>query len=370
MHKDEEKIYWLQLYRSENIGPATFKDLIRYYKTPKDALQAIPEIAAKGGRKNIKICPYEVALKEYEKTKDFGGDIIISSQDEYPELLRHISDAPPVLSVIGDVSLLNKQSIAIVGTRNATINGKQFAKKIAYDLVGEDYVVVSGLALGIDRKAHEGALMKNGGDTIAVIGCGIDVCYPERNIDIYEQIKKGGLIVSEFPLGSSPQAMNFPRRNRIISGLSLGVIVVEAQLRSGSLITAKMALEQNREVFAVPGSPLDARGSGPNSLIKQGAHLIENAMDVCEVFKSNRSFVLREESLSIEEPEFSRDTECDIDSARKKVLENFGANSISIDSIIEETGISYSTISLILLELELAGRLERHPGGYVSLIME
>ncbi len=369
MNSDQEKIAWIQLIRSENIGPATFRDLLKFHTTAIKALEALPEMAQRGGKKKISICPQDVAEKEYEKTLAMGGDIILSNQPEYSSLLREISDFPPVLSVIGNKDLLNKSSVAIVGTRNATINGKQLTRKFAHDLASKDYVVTSGMALGIDRQAHEGALMANGGGTIAVIGCGLDVCYPSENQDIYDKIKEQGLIVSEFPLGSSPQSMNFPRRNRIVSGLSLGTVVIEAQLRSGSLITARMALEQNREVFAVPGSPLDAKGSGPNSLIKQGAMLVESAGDIINGLRRRDEFILCEESSPIQTPDFSMHRTENIDDARKIVLENLSTNSITIDNIIIETGLPYAVISIILLELELAGKLDRQTNGCVSLIM-
>ncbi len=342
MNNEKEKIAWLRLVRSENVGPVTFRQL--------SALEAIPDMVQRaGGKKKIILCPHDVAQKEYENTIALGGKIIASYEDEYPDLLKEIHDYPPILSVIGDGKILQKKSLGIVGTRNATINGKQIAKKLGYDLAGGGYVIASGLALGIDRAAHEGAIMAGDGNTIAVIGCGVDVCYPEQNKDVYEQIKEKGIIISEFPLGSSPQAMNFPRRNRIISGLSLGIIVVEAQKRSGSLITARLALEQNREVFAVPGSPLDSRGGGPNHLIKEGAVLIESAGDVLDVVDNRSHFVLRENTQTIIEPEFEAVKETEIDSARKIVLENLGVNSITIDNIICETGLSYSLISMILL---------------------
>ncbi len=364
----KEKIAWLRLARSENIGPITFRELLKFHGSAQQALEAIPEMAKKGGKKNISLCSSETANKEYEKTIAFGGDIITAIEPEYPDLLKQTHGYPPVISIVGDKSLLANQCIAMVGTRNASITGKQIAKKIAYDLT-EEYTVVSGLALGIDKKAHEGALLNlNGKKTIAVIGCGIDVCYPEQNKEVYNQIKEQALIISEFPLSSSPQAMNFPRRNRIISGLSLGVIVIEAQKRSGSLITARMALEQNREVFAVPGSPLDTRGSGPNLLIKQGATLIESASDVLQALETKENFTLKEDFLPIEEPDFSKVSECDIDNARKIILENLSTNSITVDNIIYETGFSHSIVSVVLLELELAGRLEKNSSGSVSLI--
>ncbi len=372
MKSNNEKIAWIQLARSENVGPVTFRELLRYYETAVKALAAIPEMASRGGKRKISLCPYEVALKEYEQTLAFGGDIITSYEDEYPDLLRQIHDYPPVISVIGDKSLLNKQSIGIVGTRNATINGKQLAKKFAFDLADSGYIVTSGMALGIDRNAHEGALLKEGNNTIAVVGCGIDICYPDKNNDIYNEIKERGLIVSEFPLSSSPQAINFPRRNRIISGLSLGVLVIEAQKRSGSLITARLALEHNREVFAVPGSPIDGRSSGPNYLIKQGATLVESAGDIIEGLGNinKRRFILKEPDFEIADPKPKTFSDNEMAEARKIVLENFGANSITFDNIINETGLSYSLISMILLELELAGRIERRPGGMIALIME
>ncbi len=296
---DKEKVNWLRVIRSENIGPVTFNTLLKNFGSIEKIIEIVPELSLRGGKnKPIKISSQSEAEKELENTRKVGGDIIALCEDEYPKLLKSISDAPPVISCLGNKELLQKQKISIVGTRHASINGINFTKKVAKDLSDNDYTVVSGLALGIDAAAHMSAL--NGkASTIAVLGCGVDVVYPLENRKIYEGVKEKGLILSEFPLSTSPQKQNFPRRNRIISGLSMGVLVIEATLKSGSLITSKYALEQGREVFAVPGFPLDPRCEGPNSLIKQGAVMVRGGFDIINEFNS----LFKIESLIKEENE-------------------------------------------------------------------
>ena len=364
-----EKIDWLRLARSENVGPVTFTTLLKYYKSAGEALKAIPEMAAKGGQKRkIAIPSLSLIEKEYENTIKLGGDVIASIEPAYPQLLKQIHDFPTVISILGHKNLLNRQAVAIVGSRNATLNGKQIAKKLAYDLSDSGYAVVSGMAMGIDRNAHEGALAHENGATMGVLGCGIDVVYPRENQDIYDELKERGVIISDFPLGMSPHLSHFPRRNRIISGLSLGTLVIEAQKRSGSLITARLALEHNREVFAVPSSPLDPRGQGPNQLIKQGAHLVESVRDILDVLENMPRLQLSEPEEEFCE-EIVKPTEADIDRARKIVLENLSPNAIGVDEIIRETGFSHSLVSFVLLELGIAGRIEWLPGNKVSLVI-
>ncbi|HEY8191080.1 MAG TPA: DNA-processing protein DprA, partial [Alphaproteobacteria bacterium] len=268
---DSEKLNWLRLARTENVGPITFRRLIRRYGDAAEAIEALPTLAAQGGRKKPLIpAPMDVVEKEYDALTKFGAYLICAADPEYPEALNAVEDAPPVMTVIGDVNLLSRPTVGMVGARNASLNSRKFAEILARDLGRAGHVVASGLARGIDTAAHEGSLPTG---AIAVVAGGIDIIYPPENKNLYAQIREQGLVVAESPFGQEPFAQSFPRRNRIISGLSCGVVVVEASLRSGSLITARMAAEQGREVFAVPGHPLDPRAEGTNSLLRDGAIL-------------------------------------------------------------------------------------------------
>ena len=276
-----EKLAWLRLIRSENVGTITFHRLVERFGSAGAALEALPELARRGGgARKIKVCPKAAAEREMEALDSLGARLIARGEAGYPALLAHIDDAPPLLGVIGHAHLLERTAIAVVGARNASLNGRRFARRLAGDLGSGGLLVVSGLARGIDSSAHEGALETG---TAAVLAGGIDVVYPEEAAGLYADIRERGVLMSEMPPGTRPQARHFPRRNRLISGLSRGVVVVEASPRSGSLITARLALEQGREVFAVPGSPLDPRARGTNDLIRQGATLTESADDVFAV---------------------------------------------------------------------------------------
>lgn len=366
----EEKINRLRLFRSENVGAVTFRVLTEHFKTAKEALNALPEKARKGGlRKPLKICSRAEAEKEFEDIQKIGAEFIFSGEDDYPEQLAVLPDAPPVLSVLGRKGLLKKPHVAIVGTRNASANGKNIARHIASDLVRAGYSVVSGLALGIDGAAHDGALYMAGenASTTAVLGTGVNVVYPEQNRKIYDAIRQKGVLVSEYALNTKPQPSNFPQRNRIISGLALGLVVIEAALRSGSLITANKALEQGKDVFAVPASPLDPRAAGVNHLIKNGAPLVESADDIIEHLTATPLFSFNETAetgqsasrapeLAYQEPD---------DRARADILSLMDGSPVEIDSLIRETGLPASVISVLLVELELAGQIERLPGNKI-----
>ena len=367
-----EKLDYLRLIRSENVGPITFYNLIKYFGSAKEALDNIQDFARKGGRKKpIKLCSIRVAEQEIESLYKLGGELISYQEASYSKLLRKITDAPPLISVLGNKSLMQKDSIAVVGTRDASLNGRSMANRLGFELSKNGITVVSGMALGIDTSAHEGALQDFSckGSTIAVLGTGIDIPYPNSNQKLYNQIKEAGLLISEFAFGTGPQQNNFPRRNRIISGLSLGVLVVEAKKKSGSLITANMALEQGREVYAIPGSPLDARSQGSNHLIKQGAILIENPVDLIDCVKKDRSYNLKEEVFSEEysyTPE--RISDIELDNLRDKILNLLGNGAVLQDDLIRISGASASSVSIVLVELELAGKLERLTGNRVSLL--
>lgn len=365
---DQEKLEWLRLIRTENVGPVNFQTMIELYGTPKKALEAIPHLSQKGGEQ-IKPCSEAAVLKEIESLKAIGAQVVLASEAAYPKALREIRDFPPVLTVYGSAESMAAKSIAIVGSRNSSANGCKIAHDMARGLAKAKFLVTSGLARGIDTAAHNGALL--GGATVAVVAGGIDVIYPPENKDLFKRIGENGAVITEMPFGSIPRPQCFPRRNRIISGMSVATVVVEAALRSGSLITARFALEQNREVFGVPGSPLDARCKGPNSLIKDGAYMAESADDVIGVL-GNLSY-LRPEGLfdkasnEVYASATVKISESDVDKARIVIHEKLGPTPTLVDDIISQTGIAANVVMVVLLELELAGKLERHSGGRVSV---
>ena len=332
-------------------------------------MQALPEYAIRGGlKKNLRICSKDEAEKEIENTLKAGAELLFLGQKEYPESLAQINDAPPVLSVSGNKEVLKKPHIAVVGTRNASINGKNIARHISADLVKAGYSIVSGMALGIDAAAHEGALYaaNEAASTTAVLGTGINVPYPAQNKRLYEQIREKGVLISEFPFDTKPQPSNFPRRNRIISGLAEGLVVIEAALRSGSLITANKALEQGKEVFAVPSSPLDPRAAGVNHLIKSGAPLVESAQDIIDGLAHIAPFTLSEaqkEASFADRPAVQPQEPTDEN--RRELLSLLDGSPVEIDMLIRETGLPADVVSVLLVELELAGQLERLPGNKV-----
>jgi len=380
LKSDDERLACLRLIRSENVGPVTFYSLLKYFGSAKEALLHVGDFSKRGGRKKeIKPCSEKEAEKEWSETEKLGGKIIVFSDDDYPKLLKTLSDCPPVLSVMGDVSLLSAKSVAIVGTRDASINGRNMARKLAFEAASNGFVVVSGMALGIDAAAHEGAIAatlekEDASSTVAVLGCGIDTIYPASNKGLYDKIKQVGLLVSDYPLASPLNPANFPRRNRIISGLTAGTVVVEARMKSGSLITASLAAEQGRSVMAVPGSPLDARCQGANWLLQNGAALIQTPSDMLGVLRAEVP-LLRDFTASVEyevNDEFvSEDiTEDVLSEARKTVLNLLGNGSVEIDELIRTSGCSASLVNIVLVELELAGRLERIGGARVSLLEE
>jgi len=365
-----EKLAWLQLIRTENVGPVSFYRLVDAYGSAAKALEKIPQLAARGGRrKPLNIPHIGVIEKEYEGLRKLGGDIVTPIDADYPLALSALDDAPPVLSYIGDPSLMNKSCIAMVGARNASLNGKKFSEKLARELGAASQIIVSGLARGIDTAAHNGALETG---TIAVVAGGIDVVYPPENQKLYDAIKDKGLVLAESPLAQQPFAQSFPRRNRIVSGISAAVVVVEATMRSGSLITARLAGEQGRDVFSVPGHPLDPRAAGPNHLIREGAQLIRSAEDVLEHMLSfNRTKGFSDSAAN----DFSGQPLCVdesdpqmFDEAREAVLSVLSTTAVSIDDLIRECGLTVALVQTVLLELELAGRIQRLPGNRVSLL--
>ena len=361
------RLDWLRLIRSENIGPVTFFRLLEHFGTVEAALRGAPEMARRGGRQRpIRIQPHAEAAAEFEKLEKFGGRLLAACEPDYPAPLRAIHDPPPVLTVMGHAGLLTREIVAIVGARNASANGRRFARNLAAELGQAGVVVASGLARGIDAEAHAGALESG---TVAVVAGGIDVPYPTESRSLYEKSAALGAIVAEQPLGTVPQARHFPRRNRIISGLSQGVVVVEATRRSGSLITARQALDQGRDVFAVPGTPLDPRAQGPNDLIKNGAILIEGAKDILDELRSRRPQRITEpKGLDFSEKPAASLPESEVEAARPEILSRLGPSPVDVDELLRQCQVSPAILATVLLELELAGRLERSAGGRVALV--
>ena len=361
LKSDTELLDWLQLARSENVGPVTFHHLLKRYKTPGTALKALPELAAKGGLKRpLKIAESAEVEKEFLKARAFGAEIITIDDPLYPPLLRHIDSAPPLLTVKGNLDRLQSPLFAVVGARNASAMGKKMAHQFARDLGQLGWVIASGLARGIDAAAHQGSFQTG---TIAVLAGGIDHIYPAENEAIYNRIAEEGVLIAESPFGTQPQANLFPRRNRIISGISRCVLVVEAALKSGSLITARYALEQGRDVFSIPGHPLDPRARGCNQLIKTGATLVEVIEDIAQE-TSPLTPLRREEISHAFKDHFPSPS---LDMARQTLNENLSYVPINVDELIRECQLSASDVWVVLLEMEIAGCLERLPGGKVAL---
>lgn len=365
---ERQKIAWLRLIRSDNVGPVTFRDLINHFGSAETALAMLPELSRRGGSsRQIRVASQAEAERELEVATRFGARFIGIGEPDYPDALRQIDGAPPLLAVKGDTRVLSPPSIGIVGSRNASIHGVKFAAMIARDCGRAGYSIVSGLARGIDAAAHKASLQTG---TIAALAGGLDKPYPPENFGLLDEIcGGGGIAVSEMPFGWEPRARDFPRRNRLIAGIALGVVIVEAAKRSGSLITARLAGEFGRLVFAVPGSPLDMRCQGTNGLLKDGAIVTTEPADVLEALAP----LTRRDLFSlpqVEEPESAGAQAGPVlpgDDERARVIEALGPSPVETDELIRHTGLPASSVYLILLELDLAGRLQRHSGGLVSL---
>ncbi|TDQ81030.1 DNA processing protein [Dongia mobilis] len=368
---DQERLDWLRLARSENVGPSTFRRLLERFGRAGKALERLPDLARRGGRKLIyRPYPAEAALAELERLASLGARALAWCEPDYPPALRATDGAPPVVTVKGRSDLLAEPvRIAIVGARNASANGRRIAQDMARDLATAGAVVVSGMARGIDTAAHQGAFQAKGGGTIAVVAGGIDVLYPPENAALFERLGQEGLIVAEMPPGTEPMARYFPRRNRIIAGLSGAVVVVEAALKSGSLITARFANEQGREILAVPGSPLDPRCRGSNHLIRQGALLVEDAAQVLEAL-SGIKFLETPLPPDLQNDAQHPDSEIEISAGqtRDMILSLLGPSPVEVDELLRQCHCSAPVMGMVLLELDLAGRLERHPGNRISLL--
>ncbi len=363
----EDVLDVMRLIRSENVGPVTFFKLVSYFGSVKAALDGIPDMAKRGGRKRpIKIAHQGDAEKELEALEKFGARCIRYGEAHYPKLLHTIHDPPPLLFALGNPHIWNDYlNVGLVGARNASANGCRFAMKISQELGKERFTIISGLARGIDGAAHQGAMATG---TVGVIAGGIDTLYPPEHTDLYAQMREEGAIITEQPFGSQPQARHFPARNRIISGMSHGIVVVEASLKSGSLITARMALEQNREVFSVPGSPLDPRCKGTNQLIREGAVVTESAEDIMRHLKRLTNIPFSEpDNLQYQPPASALPDENTLESARKLITEKLGPEAVLVDELIAQCQLKANVVMTVLLEMELAGRVQRHPGNRVSL---
>ncbi len=351
----------LRLLRSRRVGPATYHRLMREHGTAAAALDALPQIAAAAGVSDYQICPEGVVIAELNAGHANKAQLLIAGQAGYPDALRDLSDAPPLLWTLGDLSLLQKPMIALVGARNASSLGTRMAKKLAADLGDAGFVIVSGLARGVDTAAHIAALPSG---TIAVQAGGVDVIYPIENSALAQDIAKSGLRVSEMPMGVQPQARHFPARNRIISGLGCATVVVEAAAKSGSLITARNALDQSRDVFAVPGHPFDARTAGCNMLIRDGATLIRGADDVIEAVGQ----VTAQPALDLPPPAPKpQRTLRDIAGLHAQILDRLGPSPVAEDQLIRDLGAPPTTIAPAIVSLELDGRIKRQRGGLLSL---
>ena len=362
-----EKLAWLRLARTPQVGPVTFANLIARFGTAQAAIAELPRLAERGGARTFLLPPKEDIARELDLLEAIGGWMIASCEAGFPQGLAALDPPPPLVSVFGQTALLQKDMVAVVGARNASALARKFAWTLSRALSEAGLVVVSGLARGIDSAAHEAAL---DGGTVAVVAGGADIVYPPENESLYRAIAERGAVLSEMRLGEAPQARHFPRRNRLISGLSRGVVVVEAAEQSGSLITANYALEQNREVFAVPGSPLDPRARGANRLIREGATLTESAEDVLAVLRPiiGRGFREPESGTAFPSPASSggQALDAEADRIRARIEEALGVAPVEIDELIRQSGASAGAVLTVILELELAGRCRRFPGNRVG----
>jgi DNA processing protein len=348
----------IRLIGTENVGPATFRHLVQRYGSATEAINFLPNLA----EKQINIPSTAFAKEQVQKAKEQNAKILTWDDPEYPSYLKAIDSAPPVLYLKGNYNLLFNQSVAIVGSRNASLNGIKFTKDISSELGVQGFNIVSGLALGIDTAAHQGAI---GTGTMAVLGGGIDVIYPKENAALQKLIAENGLLVSEFSFGTPPTSHHFPRRNRIIAGLSAAVLIVEARHQSGSMITARYANDFGRDVFAVPGFPYDPRSEGPNKLIMDGAYLVRNSSDILEHLSIQMNLVKAfdpKEYFPKPGPEV-----IGIAKMKSKIIDLLSATPIQVDFIVQHTGLSPAYVWDVILELELSGKVNRHTGNKISL---
>ncbi|RWO18716.1 MAG: DNA-protecting protein DprA [Mesorhizobium sp.] len=363
---DRQRLSWLRLIRTPNVGAATFRDLINGFGSAETALEMLPELMVSGGaRKAVRIPTVAEAEAELETARRAGARFVGIGEADYPPLMKSMDHPPPLLAVKGEGAVFRLPAVAIVGARNASLAGIKMARTLAAELGRDGFGIVSGLARGIDTAAHQGSLASG---TIGVLAGGLDLPYPPENAALCNEIaERGGAIISEMPFGWQPRAQDFPRRNRLVAGAALGLVVVEAALRSGSLISARLAGEMGRLVFAVPGSPLDPRAAGANALLKDGATLVTEAADITGAIAPLVGKLAPRTPLLEEPPDFSA-TPPPGEDDRAGVIEALGPTPVAIDEIIRHTGLHPAQVFMVLLELDLAGRLERHAGGNVSLV--
>ena len=389
---DAQRLDWLRLIRTEGVGPRTFRKLVNHFGSAAEALRELPGLARQRGVAVPRIATVAQAEREIEQAARLGAGFVATGEADYPVPLAAIADAPPLIALRGDRRCLAAPSVAVVGSRNASAAGQQFARSLAAGLGRAGYVVVSGLARGIDAQAHEASLATG---TVAVLAGGLEHPYPPEHVALLERLVETGIALSEMPIGWEPRGRDFPRRNRLVSGLSLGIVLIEAARKSGSLITARFALEQGREVMAVPGSPLDPRAEGTNDLIRQGATLVTGIEDVLEVLEPlvARSAVeppqaREQEPAGPDEPLFDEvDYFAEPGSARPLTLRDapaqapprasgdpastiaglLGPSPVSVDDLIRMSALHPGTVHLALYDLESRGLLERHAGTKVSL---
>mgnify|MGYP001811612757 FL=1 len=366
---DTQRLACLRLIRSENVGPTTFRELINHCGGAQAAIDALPHLSRKAGRgKPVHICPVEKALDELETAARHGAQPVFTIEPVYPQRLAQIDFPPPLIYVRGNTELLSAPSVGIVGARQASAAGTKLASIFGRGLGRAGLIVVSGLARGIDSAAHEASLETG---TVAVLAGGLDIVYPPENAGLHEQIAETGCLVSEMPCGFQPRGRDFPRRNRLISGISLGILVVEAARRSGTLTTARQAAEQNRSLFAIPGNPLDPRAEGTNFLLKNGATLVTEPSDILESLAPMTGSPGEFREVVMEDAVFDSPAihpVTDPDSGdRASVMATLGPAPVAIDDIVRATGLDIRTIRSVLIELDLAGLTERHGAQLVSL---
>ncbi len=385
---DQQRIDWLRLIRSENVGPRTFRALVNQFGGASAALDALPDLARRGGRLLLKVATRAEAEREIVDAARIGARFVAMGEPDYPKALQAVDTAPPLVALRGSAAVLARPCVAIVGSRNASAAGLAFTERLARGLGEAGYAVASGLARGIDTRAHKASLTSG---TVAVLAGGQDRIYPADNEPLLHAIlESGGAVLSEMAMGWEPRGRDFPRRNRIVSGLSLGTVVVEAARRSGSLITARFALEQGREVFAVPGSPLDPRAEGTNDLIREGATLcaavehVTAVLDPLRAAEPGRASAQEPQQVSAFEDlwdeldlpgaapqpiRFERsEADEDLPAMEGGLVALLGPSPIAVDELVRQSGLPARSVTMQLLELEIAGRLERHGGNAVSLI--
>ncbi len=356
---EDDRVLWLRLLRSRRVGISTFNRLMSEYGSAQNALAQLHQIAQDAGVDNYQSFSEAAALAEMKAGAKFGARLIFKGEASYPKPLYDLGDAPPMLWVKGNIDLLARQSVAMVGARNASSLGTRMAKYLAQDMGSHDWILVSGLARGIDAAAHTASLSTG---TIAVLGGGVDVFYPTENRQLAEAIAEKGLLISEQPMGLQPMARHFPMRNRLISGLAKGVIVIEAASKSGSLITAKNALDQGRDVLVVPGHPFDARSSGCNMLRRDGATLVRNAEDVIEALSPQMQYAMDIPEPPAEPQRSLRETS----QLHQKILDKLSTSGLPEDQLIRDLKTSAPQISPVILDLELADKIERQAGGLLA----